>query len=98
MSEITDNKPLKKTERMELLKKQLEELEKEEEQESEPEQEPEQDNIIEKPTNSLNFFNGFPGYFIKIFTYNNIVMALRLHRDIGKNKLLYGRYKLLLTR
>ena len=37
MSEITDNKPLKKTERMEILKKQLEELEKEEEPVSEPE-------------------------------------------------------------
>ncbi len=49
MSEITEKKPLKKTERMEILKKQLEELEKEEEQESEPEQELEQDNKIEKP-------------------------------------------------
>ena len=39
MSEVSDNKPLKKTARMEIFKKQLEELEKEEEQE--PEQEPE---------------------------------------------------------
>jgi hypothetical protein len=49
MSEVSENKPLKKTARMELLKQQLLELEKEEEPETEPEPEPEQDDIIEKP-------------------------------------------------
>ena len=47
MSEVSENKPLKKTARMEILKKQLEELEKEEELESEPDPEPEKDDIIE---------------------------------------------------
>ena len=43
MSDISEIKPLKMTERMEILKKQLEELEKEEEPVLEPEQEQEQD-------------------------------------------------------
>ena len=37
MSEVSDNKLLKKTARMEILKKQLEDLEKEEEPENEKE-------------------------------------------------------------